>query len=158
VQLTLHSDYALRVLIHLAVHEGERVTAEDVARAYGISKAHLTKVVQRLARAGFVETLRGRGGGLRLARAPEAIGLGEVVRATESLELVECMAPGPSPCAITAACGLRDALGDALEAFLEVLDRHTLADATARRRALRRRLAPGPPGRVARARARERAS
>ena len=143
MQLTLHSDYALRVLIHLAVHRERRVTAEEIARAYGISHTHLTKVVQRLGHEGFVETIRGRGGGLRLAREPETIGLGQVIRVTESLALVECFGPDPEACVITPVCGLRVALGEALEAFLGVLDEKSLADVVRRPGSLRRRLAAG---------------
>jgi Rrf2 family nitric oxide-sensitive transcriptional repressor len=135
VQLTLYSDYSLRVLIYLAVDSDRRATIEEIARGYDISKAHLTKVVHQLGLRGYVETARGRGGGLRLARRPEQITIGEVVRATEeNLSLVECFDPATSRCAIETACGLRPALHEALAAFLAVLDRYTLADLVARRR------------------------
>jgi Rrf2 family nitric oxide-sensitive transcriptional repressor len=136
VQLTRYSDYSLRVLIYLALDPERLVTIEDVARSYGISKAHLMKVVHRLGLHGYVETVRGRKGGLRLARSPEQIRVGEVVRSTEeSLTLVECFDPASSQCAIDPACGLRPALHEALAAFLAVLDGYTLADLVARRRA-----------------------
>jgi Rrf2 family nitric oxide-sensitive transcriptional repressor len=135
MQLTAYSDYSLRVLIYLALEPERLVTIEDIARAYGISKSHLMKVVHQLGRRGYVETVRGRRGGLRLARPPEKIRVGEVVRSTEeNMALVECFEPGSSQCAIEAACGLRSVLHEALGAFLDVLDRHTLADLVARRR------------------------
>jgi Rrf2 family nitric oxide-sensitive transcriptional repressor len=135
VQLTRYTDYALRVLIYLALEPGRLATVEEIADRYGISRAHLTKVVHRLGRRGWVETLRGRRGGLRLARPPETIRVGDVVRATEeSLALVECF-EARGDCAIEPACGLRGALEEALAAFLAVLDRTTLADLVARRRA-----------------------
>lgn len=135
MQLTRHTDYSLRVLIYLAAHGDERATIEEIARAYGISRAHLMKVVHRLGRGGFLHTVRGRGGGLRLARPPEAIRVGDVVRHTEDqLDLVECFDPGTSCCRIEPACGLRGPLERALDAFFAVLDRTTLADLVARRR------------------------
>ena len=135
MQLTLYSDYSLRVLIYLAVDSDRLATIEEIARSYGISKAHLTKVVHQLGVRGYVQTVRGRGGGLRLARRPEEIGIGEVIRATEEkMSLVECFEPGTSRCAIETACGLRPVLREALVAFLGVLDRYTLADLVAGRR------------------------
>jgi Rrf2 family nitric oxide-sensitive transcriptional repressor len=135
MQLTRYSDYSFRVLIYLALAPGRLVTIEEIARRYGISKAHLTKVVHQLGRGGYVETVRGRGGGLRLARPPEEIGVGELVRATEGgLALVECLGPR-GECPIVPACGLRPVLQEALAAFLAVLDGYTLADLVARRRA-----------------------
>jgi Rrf2 family nitric oxide-sensitive transcriptional repressor len=135
VQLTRYSDYSLRVLIYLALEPERLVTIEDIARSYDISKAHLMKVVHELGLRGYVETVRGRGGGLRLARRPEEINVGEVVRSTEgNMDLVECFDPASSQCAIAPACGLRSVLHDALAAFLSVLDRSTLADLVVRRR------------------------
>lgn len=134
MQLTTHTDYALRVLIYLAVSKRPLATIQEIAGAYGISHAHLTKVVQWLSAQDLVETLRGRRGGLRLSRPPERINVGEVVRVTENVELVECYREG-GRCAITPVCALRPLLGDALEAFLKVLDGYTLADLVSRRRA-----------------------
>jgi Rrf2 family nitric oxide-sensitive transcriptional repressor len=134
VQLTLYSDYSLRTLIHLAVAPDRWVTIDEIARAYGISKAHLMKVAHQLGVSGWIETARGRGGGLRLAREPREIGIGDVIRTTEeNLDLVECFAPDGN-CPITPACGLRPVLGEALAAFLAVLDRYTLADLVERKR------------------------
>lgn len=135
MRLTRYSDYSLRVLIYLALRAGHRATVEEVAESYGISRAHLTKVVHALGRAGFVETIRGRGGGLRLSRSPDAINVGDVVRHTEGrMDLVECFDPETSSCRIEPACALRGVLEEALDAFLATLDEHTLADLVARRR------------------------
>jgi len=135
MQLTRYTDYSLRVLIYLGVRPEGLATVEEIAVAYGISKAHLTKIVHRLGLAGYVETVRGRGGGLRLARQPERIRIGEVVRhAEEAMALVECFDPDTNLCRIEPACGLRAALQDALDAFLRTLDGYTLADLVGRRR------------------------
>ena len=143
MQLTRYTDYSLRVLIYLATHRDGLATTEQIANAYGISLAHLSKVVKHLARGGYVETVRGRSGGLRLAVPPEEIVLGEVVRSTEeTLALVECFAaPGSGACRIEPACDLARVLDQALRAFLGVLDRHTLADVVRRRTTLRQLLA-----------------
>jgi Rrf2 family nitric oxide-sensitive transcriptional repressor len=133
VQLTAYTDYSLRVLMYLAVSRRPLATIEEIAAAYGISHAHLTKVVQELAALGLVATVRGRRGGLRLARPPERVNVGQLVRRTEHLGLVECFRPD-GDCVITPACGLRAVLGEALGAFLAVLDGYTLADLVARRR------------------------
>ena len=140
MHLSLHSDYALRVLMYLVVHEGEQVSIDRIATAFDISANHLVKVVHALGKQGFIETRRGRGGGLRLARDPAAIGLGEVVRSTESLALVECFDPATNTCPIDKGCGLKGALGAAMQAFLATLDSYTLADVTRNERTLRRRL------------------
>lgn len=135
MQLTRYSDYSLRVLVYLALRPERRATVEEIAGAYGISRAHLMKVVHQMGRGGFLETVRGRGGGLRLARAPEEIGVGEVIRYTEErMDLVECFEPEASHCRIEPACRLRGVLEEALGAFLGTLDRYTLADLVARRR------------------------
>lgn len=129
MRLTQHTDYALRTLLFLALHPDEVVTIEAIARHHGVSRNHLMKVVQQLAHLGYVETTRGRGGGVRLAQPPAAISIGAVVRAVESdWAVVECMSPEDT-CVITPACGLRTLLEDAREAFLAVLDARTLADA-----------------------------
>ncbi|WP_407525255.1 Rrf2 family transcriptional regulator [Methylobacterium oryzisoli] len=127
MRLTRYTDYALRTLIYLGVHEPRQSSIAEIARAYGISENHLTKVVHQLGRLGLIRTIRGRGGGLRLALPPAEIVVGAVVRQTEEdLALVECFAG--HACAITPSCRLKRALGEALAAFLEVLDRTTLAD------------------------------
>jgi Rrf2 family nitric oxide-sensitive transcriptional repressor len=136
VQLTRYSDYSLRVLIFLALEPDRRVTIEEIARRYDISKAHLMRVVHELGLRGFVKTARGRAGGLRLARRAEEIRVGDVIRSMEGrMDLVECFDATSSGCAIDSACRLHSMLRDALAAFLAVLDAHTLADIVAGRRA-----------------------
>jgi Rrf2 family transcriptional regulator, nitric oxide-sensitive transcriptional repressor len=134
VRLTVYTDYSSRMLMYLAVRGDGLATIAEVAEAYGVSKAHLTKVAHQLGLLGYVETVRGRGGGLRLARPAERIGLGEVVRRTEpEMALAPCFGPAHMPCPIAPACGLRGALHEAGQAFLAVLDRHSLADLVRRR-------------------------
>ena len=129
MQLSLHADYALRVLIYLGAHPGEKVSTERISSAYGVSRNHLVRVVQTLGENGYVEVTPGRTGGIRLARDPGAIRLGEVVRRVEpNLNMVECFDSATNTCPIPAACGLKSWLRDALEAFLLELDRHTLGD------------------------------
>lgn len=134
MRLTVYTDYALRMLMYLAVKEGGLATIAEVAGAYGISKAHLNKVAYQLGLAEYVKTTRGKGGGLRLARPAEAIGVGDVVRRVEpDLALVPCFDPVRAPCPIVPACGLRGALDEARQAFLTVLDGYSLADLVRRR-------------------------
>jgi Rrf2 family transcriptional regulator, nitric oxide-sensitive transcriptional repressor len=129
VQLTSFSDYALRLGIYLGAERGRWVAVAEVSQAYGISRAHLVKVVQRLVELGLVEAMRGRGGGLRLARPPEAIGIGALSRATEPhLDIVECFDRKTNTCPIAPACALKHILAQARDQFLASLDRHTLAD------------------------------
>jgi Rrf2 family nitric oxide-sensitive transcriptional repressor len=143
MRLTTYSDYSLRLLMYVALKGPELVTIQNVADAYGISKNHLMKIAFELGRHGFLETVRGRNGGLRLARKPDKIGLGEVVRATEEdFIIVECFDPATNTCSIIKHCRLRGALSRALGAYLTVLDEYTLADLTARNPALERLLAP----------------
>ena len=143
MRLTVYTDYGLRLLMYVALKEGELATIQQVAEAYGISRNHLMKVAYDLGRHGFLETQRGRGGGLRLARPAGRIRLGDVVRAMEEdFALVECFVPGADGCRITGACRLKGALNDALKAYLAVLDNYTLADLTERNRALARLLVP----------------
>ena len=135
VRLTRYSDYSLRVLMYLAVEPERLATIEEISLAYGISKAHLMKVVHELGRAGMVETIRGRGGGLKLAREPDAISVGDVVRhAEENMDLVECFDRDTNQCRIEPICALRGVLEEALESFLATLDDYTLADLVFRRR------------------------
>ncbi|MGB3877070.1 MAG: Rrf2 family transcriptional regulator [Shinella zoogloeoides] len=129
MRMTLHTDYALRMLIYLATRRDGACTVNDVAGAYGLSRNHLLKVAQTLRDLGLVETTRGRAGGIRLARAPREIGVGALVRATEEeFSLAECMQAGGRACAISPACRLKGMLHEALGAFLSVLDKYTLAD------------------------------
>lgn len=138
MRLTVYTDYALRVLMYVAVRAEPRPTIGQIAASYGISRNHLMKVVHELGVAGFLETVRGKNGGLRLARPAAEIGLGEVVRRTEpDLALVPCFDPINAACAITPACRLRGALNQARQAFLKVLDDYTVADLVENRAALR---------------------
>lgn len=128
MKLTLHTDYALRMLIFLAVRDGRQVTVSDVATTYGLSRNHLLKVALNLGRLGYIRTTRGRSGGIALAKRPEDINLGEVVRHMEDgFALVDCMSDGRA-CAISRACRLKGIVGMALDAFMAVFDRFTLAD------------------------------
>ena len=128
MRMSVQTDYALRTLMFLAVKEGHHSIA-DIARAYGISKNHLMKVAQRLTAEGFVESVRGRGGGLRLSRPPAALNVGAVVRIMEDTgTFVECFDAATNTCVVTPACGLRHALAGALEAFARHLDQFSVAD------------------------------
>src|SRR2546421_537788 len=139
MQLTLFSDYSLRVGLYLATHTERLVSLAEVSRAYGISRAHLVKVVQRLAELGVVETVRGRRGGLRLARPARDIGVGALVRATEPhFTLVECFERSTNTCPIDKVCTLKGVLSASKQAFLASLDQHTLADLVPRPEALLR--------------------
>jgi len=125
MRLTLHTDYSLRVLIHLAVKQEARSSISEIAEAYDISRNHLMKVVHELGRGGFINTVRGRGGGFSLARPAEQISIGDVVRFSETdLMLIDC-----TSCVIKGACGLISILCQARNAFLDVLDRYSIADA-----------------------------
>lgn len=138
MRLNLQSDYALRLLMQLATNGDALCTIADIARCYDISRNHLMKVANGLGRAGFIETVRGRSGGLRLAGDPGAISIGSIVRKTEGdFALVECLQQGKSHCLITPACRLKGVLGEATEAFLAVLDKYTIADLVADNFALR---------------------
>ena len=129
MQLTLYTDYSLRVLIYLGVNPRRMATITDIAQSYGISRNHLVKVVHNLATQGFIHTSRGRGGGIVLARPMKEINIGDVVRHTEvNFHLVECFDRERNTCPIAAACFLKGALNEAQQAFVAVLDRYTLAD------------------------------
>jgi Rrf2 family nitric oxide-sensitive transcriptional repressor len=139
MRLTLHTDYALRLLMLLALEPGSLHTIEEVACRYRISRNHLMKVTQTLAQQGLVDSQRGRSGGLKLAKPAREINLGEVVRATEdSLALVECFDRERNDCVVAPACGLKGPLEEALAAFMAVLDRYSLADLIANPIAFRR--------------------
>ncbi len=142
MRLTTLSDYSLRVLMYLGATPDRLATIEEIARAYGISENHLMKVVHGLARAGFVETLRGRGGGMRLAVPAETITVGAVLRAVEEdFALVECFGTGDT-CRITNVCRLKRVLGQALDAYFKVLDEWTLAELVAKPKVLLNELLP----------------
>ena len=130
MQLTLHTDYAFRALLYLGTqHPGHLVSTDEISRSYGISRHHLVRVIQTLSAAGYVEVNPGRAGGVSLAREPHLIRLGDVMRATEAnLRVVECFDAATNTCPIMPVCTLQPVLEEALNAFLSVLDRYTLAD------------------------------
>lgn len=147
MQLTTFTDYSLRVLISVASKDGhERSTIPEIAAQYGISRNHLVKVVHHLSSSGYLTTVRGKGGGFRLARPAADIRVGDVIRETEHrFNLVPCLdASKCGACAIEPACILKRALGQALEAFLAVTDGYTLADLVYPRHRLRKLLAVQP--------------
>ena len=136
MQLDKFTDYALRVLVALAVKAPNRLSASAIAKTYGLSEHHLAKVASQLVREGFVISERGRSGGLTLARAPEDINIGQVVRALKAdAPVVECFGSDQS-CKIMPACGLRTPLQEAQEAFFAALDRYSLSDVTRSRQRL----------------------
>lgn len=128
MRLTQYTDYSLRVLIYLGLNRERRSTIREISEAFGISRNHLMKVVQQLASEGYVQSVRGVGGGLSLAHEPRSISVGAIVRAMEpDFGLVECMRPG-NECVISPACRLTGMLDEARSAFLEVLEAYSLAD------------------------------
>jgi Rrf2 family nitric oxide-sensitive transcriptional repressor len=141
MQLTAFTDYALRMLMGLGAVAPEKLTVGQLSAAYGISVHHLLKVANELAALGYVETIRGKSGGVRLAKSPEAICIGEVVRAVEAeLGVVPCLRTGDAPCVIAPACRLKRVLTEATERFFAELDQHTLADLLEPRHQLQRLL------------------
>jgi len=129
MRLTSYTDYCLRVLIYLAAHPEGRATIAEIAQSYGISENHLVKVVHFLGKAGFLTNVRGRGGGLTLARPATKINIGAVVRAAEGPAVpAACFDRAAPRCSIAPACRLRGILGEAVDAFYGVLDGYTLAD------------------------------
>lgn len=142
MQLSLHADYSCRVLMYLAIcPQDTKIAIDEIAEAYGISANHLVKVVHSLGKLGFIETSRGRGGGITLARSPEDIQMGDVIRQMEpGFDLVECFNSERNTCPIIGACGLKPWLGKAMAAFLSTLDGLSLADVTRRRAQLTRSL------------------
>lgn len=141
MRLTQYSNFTLRTLQFIALRAPGIVTVDEVARAHRISKAHLVKVAHELGRRGYIETIRGRRGGMRLARPAEQITVGEVIRWTEApLELVECFNPVTNTCPLLGACHLSRGIQRALRAFLSVLDDMTIADIAINRDTLLGRL------------------
>ncbi|EZP77659.1 BadM/Rrf2 family transcriptional regulator [Parageobacillus genomosp. 1] len=138
MQLTNYTEYALRVLLFLgALEHGKKTNIKEISRTFSISENHLSKIVYELGKLGYIETTRGRNGGIRLATEPENIRIGTVVRQTEdNLSLVECFAGHGNHCILTPVCRLKYVLHEALEAFLHVLDSYTLADLLANKQHL----------------------
>lgn len=130
MQLTRYTDYSLRVLAYLCMSKHDPVTISEIADYYKISRNHLVKVVHHLSNAGFINTTRGKGGGIRLAHAPESINVGDVVRKMEpNFDIVECFNPDNQMCEIESMCALKGKIYEARKSFFDVLDKCTLADA-----------------------------
>lgn len=145
MRLTAYTNYALRTLMYCALNEGRLVRMEDVSDAYGISKSHLMKAARQLGQLGYLENVRGRTGGVRLARPAQEIVIGEVVRHTEGdLELVECFNASTNTCPLIGVCRLSRLFKTALGAFLAELDKVTLEDMVRDRRKLLARLGADP--------------
>ncbi len=141
MRLTSFTDYTLRVLMYLALHTERLATIQEIAQSYDISESHLTKVVHHLAKTGDVESVRGKGGGIRLARPANEIRIGEIIqRAEGEAPIVECLQAGGN-CRITSACKLAKILEDEFRALFARLDEYTLADLTVKPQALVRFLA-----------------
>jgi Rrf2 family nitric oxide-sensitive transcriptional repressor len=131
--LTRQADYTMRLLIHLAIQPERVATIRDVAEHYNISRNHLMKVANLAVQAGYVVGVRGRAGGLRLAKPPEDINVGKVLRESEDWNIVECFEPTSNTCPIKGGCGLQFILKQALDAYFAVLDRYSLADVVSRK-------------------------
>ena len=141
MKLTSFTDYSLRVLIYLAAQPVERATIAQIAQSFDVSENHLVKVVHFLGKQGWLQNVRGKGGGLELGMPPEAIVVGRVVRETEGKSVVaECFGESGGDCHIAPNCRLRGVLGEAVAAFYGVLDRYTLADLVNNRQQLARML------------------
>ena len=137
MRLTTFSDYTLRVLMFLTLSRDRLATIPEIAAAYDISENHLMKVVHQLARAGVIESVRGKGGGVRLAREPEDIRIGQIVRASEgATPVVQCLSDEGAPCRIAPVCKLTAVLSRAIDAFYVALDEYTLADLAKKPRGL----------------------
>ncbi|MEM7198891.1 MAG: Rrf2 family transcriptional regulator [Planctomycetota bacterium] len=138
MELSRFTDYSLRALVYVGLHQQTLATTTGIAEAYDISKNHVVKVVHKLAQHGFLKTYQGRSGGLELGRDPDQIRVGDVVRVMESMNLVECFDPEKGDCCIFGACELKNALRRAHDAFLASLDDYTIADLLAPSRKLGR--------------------
>jgi Rrf2 family nitric oxide-sensitive transcriptional repressor len=153
MKLTAYSNYAMRVLQLAALKAPERIKVDDVVRLHGLARPHIVKIVHELGRAGYLETVRGRGGGFGLARPAEYIVIGDVVRLTEGpLDLVECFNPERNTCPLIGVCKLSRALQTATQAFMAVLDDLTVADIASNKGQLLSRIAPIEDGIVVPAR------
>ena len=139
MKLTAFTDYSLRVLIYLAADTTRRATIAEIADSFGISENHLVKVVHFLGKQGWIETVRGKGGGILLAMPPAQVSVGKVVRDTEGVAMpAECFSEDGGNCIISGACRLKGVLGEAVKAFYAVLDRYTLEDISRNRQTLGR--------------------
>lgn len=139
MQFTHFTDYSLRTLIYLGARQDALATISEIADEYGISQSHLTKVVHQLANRGYIQTIRGKGGGMRLARLPQLIIIGDVVRdMEENINLVECFNAKNQSCPLLPACTLKSVLAEARRNFFDTLDRYTLADLLVSKSSLRK--------------------
>lgn len=130
MQLTIFTDYGLRSLMYLAAHPDRRCSVREIAEHYGISRNHLAKIVHRLAQLGYIDSSKGKRGGIKIAQPADALKLGDVVRVLEqNMDIAECFNKDTNTCRIASACQLKHYLFDAKQAFLASLDKHTLADA-----------------------------
>ena len=146
MQLTRFSDYALRVLMYAAQHDGRHITIAEIAGVHGVSQNHLMKVVNRLAQLEYLTTVRGRGGGIALRRPAAGISIGAIVRSLEPLTIVECFAADyAGDCCLAPRCALARVMQKALADFLSALDRFTLADISTSVRSPRSFLPPSNP-------------
>lgn len=136
MHLTRHSDYTMRLLMHLAIQPDTTSTIREISERYGISRNHMMKVANSATQAGYITAVRGRVGGLRLAKPADEICIGNVLRETENWTTVECFQPATNQCRIVRACGLRPMLEEALEAYFAVLNRYSLADAVRKKSVL----------------------
>jgi len=129
MRLTNFSDYSIRVLLYLTIHNEKLIQIQEIADAYSISKNHLMKIIYQLGKQGYIETIRGRNGGIRLAKQPDEINLGALIRDTEEdFNVVECFSKDHNTCPIASICTLKGVLNQALAAFFQVLDGYTLQD------------------------------
>ncbi len=150
MKLTTYTNYALRSLQLAALKAPNRIKVDDVVKVHGLARPHIVKIVHELGRAGYLETVRGRGGGFFLARPPEDIIIGDVVRLTEGpLDIVECFNPKKNTCPLIGICKLSKAMQKATKAFMDVLDDLTLADIASNKHELLARIAPLEEGIVA---------
>ncbi|MBT4224829.1 MAG: Rrf2 family transcriptional regulator [Opitutae bacterium] len=140
MELSQFTDYSLRTLIYVGLEKNGLSSVKEISKSFNISNNHLVKVVHNLAKLRYLETFRGRGGGIALGKAPEEIGIGALVRATESLAIVECFPSGKGNCCIAGICELQSVLGKAVQAFLSELDKVTLADLLTQKSSLKKRL------------------
>ncbi|WP_265519322.1 RrF2 family transcriptional regulator [Nitratireductor luteus] len=137
MRMTLHTDYALRMLMMLGIRDGEPVTVQQVAESFGLSRNHLLKVALKLRNLSVITATRGRSGGIALARRPEDINIGAIIRATEDdFAMVECMKTDGGACLLSPACRLKGVVHEALQAYLAVFDKYSLADLIQNKEAL----------------------
>lgn len=145
MQLTKFTDYSLRVVIYLGLHPGHLVTIADIAKEYDIPTSHLMKVVNRLAQRGYIETVRGKGGGMRLARDPDLINIGDLVRDTEdNMDIAECFDTEHQFCPMLPSCVLKTVLIEARKSFLATLDFYRLSDLLQNKASIPAAVAPLP--------------